>query len=58
MLPYSESLVIIPTYNEMGNIEKMINTVFTLYPEINLLFVDDGSPDEAKCGPLREPCAR
>ncbi len=45
MLPYSESLVIIPTYNEMGNIEKMINTVFTLYPEINLLFVDDGSPD-------------
>ena len=45
MLPFSKSLIIIPTYNEIDNIEKMITTVFQLYPEIHLLIIDDGSPD-------------
>lgn len=41
----SDSLVIIPTYNEKENIEKMIRKVLSLEPEFHLLFVDDGSPD-------------
>lgn len=45
MLPYNRTLIIIPTYNEIDNIERMINTVFGLYPEISLLIIEDGSPD-------------
>ena len=41
----SQNLVIIPTYNEKENIEKMINKVFSLKPEFDLLIIDDGSPD-------------
>ena len=41
----SSNLVIIPTYNEIENIEKMIRTVFDLPREFELLIVDDGSPD-------------
>ncbi|HOZ88161.1 MAG TPA: polyprenol monophosphomannose synthase [Bacteroidia bacterium] len=41
----SKSLVIIPTYNEIENIDKMVRTVFSLAREFDLLVVDDGSPD-------------
>jgi dolichol-phosphate mannosyltransferase len=41
----SERLVIIPTYNERENIEKMIHTVFSLDIPFDILVVDDGSPD-------------
>tara|TARA_B100000902_G_scaffold83693_1_gene88256 strand:+ start:232 stop:942 length:711 start_codon:yes stop_codon:yes gene_type:complete len=41
----SEALVIIPTYNEKENVERMIRTVFALPAEFDLLIVDDGSPD-------------
>tara|TARA_B110000305_G_C19437195_1_gene639686 strand:- start:285 stop:1001 length:717 start_codon:yes stop_codon:yes gene_type:complete len=41
----SDSIVIIPTYNEIGNIERMIRTVFELSKEFDVLIVDDGSPD-------------
>ena len=41
----SRNLVIIPTYNEIENIEKMINTVFELSRVFEILIVDDGSPD-------------
>ncbi len=40
-----KNLVIIPTYNEKENIEKMIHKVMSLQPEFDLLVVDDGSPD-------------
>jgi dolichol-phosphate mannosyltransferase len=40
-----DSLVIIPTYNEKENIERMIRKVFSLPIEFHLLIVDDGSPD-------------
>ena len=45
MLPYEETLIIIPTYNEIDNIERMIDTVFSIYPKISLLIIEDGSPD-------------
>lgn len=41
----SDSLVIIPTYNEIGNIEKMVRAVFALPKDFHLLIIDDGSPD-------------
>jgi dolichol-phosphate mannosyltransferase len=40
-----QSLVIIPTFNELENIEKMIRKVFSLSVPFHLLIVDDGSPD-------------
>ncbi len=41
----SDSLVIIPTYNEKENIELIINAVFDLPKAFDILIVDDGSPD-------------
>lgn len=41
----SESLVIIPTYNEKENIEKMIRRICSLSKEFDILIIDDGSPD-------------
>lgn len=45
MLPFNQSLLIIPTYNEIDNIEKMLTCVTDLYPELNILIIEDGSPD-------------
>lgn len=41
----SESLVIIPTYNERENVEDIIRTVFGLETTFDVLIIDDGSPD-------------
>ncbi len=41
----SDSLVIIPTYNEKENVEKMIRKVFSLSFNCHVLIIDDGSPD-------------
>ena len=41
----AEKLVVIPTYNEKENIEKITRKVFSLDGEFNILVVDDGSPD-------------
>lgn len=41
----SDSLVIIPTFNERENIEKIIRKVFSLDKAFDILIVDDGSPD-------------
>ncbi|MGD1843989.1 MAG: polyprenol monophosphomannose synthase [Salibacteraceae bacterium] len=41
----SDRLVIIPTYREKENIEKMIRKVFSLEKPFHLLIIDDGSPD-------------
>lgn len=41
----SDSLVIIPTYNEIENIEAIIRAVFDLNKEFDILIVDDNSPD-------------
>ena len=38
-------LVIIPTYNELENIQKIIAKVFSLEGDFHVLVVDDGSPD-------------
>lgn len=41
----SDSIVIIPTYNEKENIESIIRKVFSLPGDFHILIVDDGSPD-------------
>ena len=41
----SDSIVIIPTYNEKENIEKIIRAVFGLEKCFHILIIDDGSPD-------------
>lgn len=41
----SDKLVIIPTYNEKENIEKIIRAVRVLEGDFHLLIIDDGSPD-------------
>ncbi|MCH5308736.1 MAG: polyprenol monophosphomannose synthase [Prevotella sp.] len=42
----SDSIVIIPTYNERENIGKIIHAVFSLPKCFHILVVDDGSPDK------------
>lgn len=41
----SDSIVIIPTYNEKENIEKIVRAVFGLEKSFDILVIDDGSPD-------------
>jgi len=39
------TLVVIPTYNEIDNIEKLLRIIFALHEEFHVLVVDDNSPD-------------
>ena len=41
----SDSIVIIPTYNERENIENIIRAVFALEKVFHILIIEDGSPD-------------
>ena len=41
----SDSLIIIPTYNEKENIENIIRKIFSLEKSFHILIVEDGSPD-------------
>ncbi len=41
----SESLIIIPTYNEVDNIELLLKTIFSLDNKYHILIIDDNSPD-------------
>jgi dolichol-phosphate mannosyltransferase len=42
----SNSIVIIPTYNEIENIESIVRAVFSLHKPFDILIVDDNSPDK------------
>ena len=39
------NLVLIPTYNERENVSAMVDKVFSLPVEFDILVIDDGSPD-------------
>ena len=45
MISLDKAIVIIPTFNEISNIEKMLETLHQLHPTLNVLIIDDGSPD-------------
>lgn len=40
-----DALVIIPTYNEIENVERILKNVFSLQRDFHILIVDDNSPD-------------
>lgn len=40
-----KKIIIIPTYNEKENIEKIIRRIFSLPEDFHILVIDDGSPD-------------
>lgn len=40
-----KTLIIIPTYNESANLERLLGAVFDVLPETHVLVVDDNSPD-------------
>jgi dolichol-phosphate mannosyltransferase len=44
-LVLSNSIIIIPTYNELENISRLITEIFSSYPQANILIIDDNSPD-------------
>ena len=41
----SKAVVVVPTYNEVENIERLLHTVFSLQRDFHILVVDDNSPD-------------
>jgi len=41
----NKSIIVIPTYNEIENISKLIDTIFNIKSDIDILIVDDNSPD-------------
>ena len=41
----TDSVVIIPTYNEIGNINNTLNKIENLSVNFNIIIVDDNSPD-------------
>jgi dolichol-phosphate mannosyltransferase len=40
-----ESTVVVPTYNERGNIERIVGELLSQSPDLSVMVVDDGSPD-------------
>lgn len=41
-------LIIIPAYNEAGNIEKVVNNLIVNYPQYEYVIINDGSTDDTK----------
>ena len=41
----SDSVILIPTYNERENIERLLELLLELYPEMDILIIDDNSTD-------------
>ena len=39
------TLVVLPTYNEILNVEPMLRALRDVAPSVDILVVDDGSPD-------------
>jgi dolichol-phosphate mannosyltransferase len=43
---YDDLTIILPTYNEGGNIQSMLETLDSLYPGVSIIVADDNSKDE------------
>ena len=43
--PSLQKTIILPTYNEADNLERLINQILSAHPEFNIIVVDDNSPD-------------
>jgi dolichol-phosphate mannosyltransferase len=51
-----KTLVVIPTYNERGNLERLVEDILRSAPAVQLLIIDDNSPDGT--GQLADALAR
>jgi len=45
MVDPAKVVIVVPTYNEIENVERLVESVCSYQPGINILFVDDSSPD-------------
>ncbi|HHJ51845.1 MAG TPA: polyprenol monophosphomannose synthase [Caldithrix abyssi] len=45
MVDASKAVVIVPTYNEIENVQRLTEAIFSYQPDVHVLFVDDNSPD-------------
>ena len=45
MNDFRKGIVLIPTYNELDNVERITGKILQYVPNIHILFIDDGSPD-------------
>ena len=45
MTDAAKAVIIVPTYNEIENVQRLVEAIFNYQNDINILFVDDSSPD-------------
>ena len=45
MIDPAKVVIVVPTYNEIENVERLVQAVCAYQPGVNILFVDDSSPD-------------
>ncbi|MCD4691573.1 MAG: polyprenol monophosphomannose synthase [Calditrichales bacterium] len=45
MVDPSKAIIVVPTYNEYENVERLTGEIHRFQPQVNILFVDDSSPD-------------
>ena len=45
-MKYDETLIFTATYNEAENIRKLLNKILSITPKIDILIIDDNSPDK------------
>lgn len=45
MVDPSKAIIVVPTYNEYENVERLVGEIHRFQPQVNILFVDDSSPD-------------
>lgn len=45
MVDAAKAVIIVPTYNEIENVQRLVEAIFSHQKDINILFVDDSSPD-------------
>ena len=45
MIPVMNSLVVVPTYNEVDNLPGIVDSILEHAPQTHILIVDDNSPD-------------
>jgi len=45
MIDPEQVVIIVPTYNEIENVQRLVDGIYTHQPDVHILFVDDNSPD-------------
>ena len=45
MIDPAQVVIVIPTYNEIENVQRLVDGIYDYQPDVHILFVDDNSPD-------------